>query len=240
MNVGILGCGQVGNSLKKVVAEKYPVYCRDLTFDEIGDKKIDVLHICIPYSDKFVEATVKTIKELKPKLVLIEATVKVGTTRKIAGQVDCKIAHSFIRGLHPNLEAGIKTFMKMVGGIDAGATRAASEYYESLGIRTISCKKSEETEAAKLWSTTYYAFCIVFQKEVYKYCQENGLDFDDVYTAANNFYNWGYEQLGRLDVIRPVLTQVDGKIGGHCLIDNCRILGDNPIPEFVLKQNEKY
>ena len=239
MNVAILGCGQVGSSLKKVVAEKYPVYCRDLSFDEIGDKKIDILHICIPYSDKFVETVVKAIKELKPKLVLIEATVKVGTTREIAEQVGCQTAHSFIRGLHPNLEAGIKTFMKMVGGIDAGATRAAGEYYESLGIRTISCKKPEETEAAKLWSTTYYALCIVFQKEVHKYCQERWLDFHTVYTLANRTYNRGYEKLGLPDFVRPILKQVDGKIGGHCLTSNCKILGGD-VADFILEKNDEY
>ena len=239
MTIGILGCGEVGGSLKKVVAEKYPVYCRDLGLDEIGDRKIDVLHICIPYSDKFVDVVVETIKELKPGLVLIEATVKVGTTREIAGKVECKIAHSFIRGIHPNLDKGIKTFTKMVGGINVESAEEANDYYQSLGLKTHCCVKPEESEAAKLWSTTYYALCIVLQKEVYKYCQEHDLDFGAVYEKSNFAYNWGYDRLGLPDFVRPVLKQVDGKIGGHCLISNCGILGGD-VADFILEKNDEY
>lgn len=243
MNVGILGLGEIGKAFKEVIAEKYPVYGRDLGYDEIGDKKVDILHVCIPYSDNFVKIVVREIQDLKPRLVIIESTVAVGATRRIANQVKCLIAHSFVRGIHPNLAEGIKTFVKMIGGMDKESAEEADKHFRILGIKSFHFIPPEISEAAKLWDTTYYAWNIIFQKEVWKYCQKNGLDFEIVYDYANRTYNEGYTKLGHPEFIRPVLGQVNGPIGGHCLIPNATILeakSGNPITKFILNRNKTY
>jgi len=243
MKVGILGVGEVGGSVKKVVAKKHSVYGRDLAFDELKGKKIDVLHVCIPYSANFVRVVVASVKELKPKLVLIESSVVVGTTRKISQKTDCLMVHSFIRGIHPNLDKGIKIFTKLVGGVNKKSMLAADKYYRGLGIKTIPFVGPENSEAAKLWSTTYYSFCVIFQKELWQYCQKHGLDFKLVYDLANRTYNEGYQKLGKLDFTRMVLKHMPGPIGGHCLIPNCKLIekeSSNPITKFILKKNKEY
>ena len=41
-----------------------------------------------------------------------------------------------------------------------------------------------------------------------------------VYTWANETYNQGYKELGKENVIRPVLFPPKGEIGGHCVVPN--------------------
>ena len=80
---------------------------------------------------------------------------------------------------------------------------------------------------------------IVFEKAVKAYCDEHGLNFDLVYTAANRSYNEGYLDLGMWHVQRPVLKDFPGKIGGHCVIPNAKLLGGD-IAEFILGKDDTY
>jgi UDP-N-acetyl-D-mannosaminuronate dehydrogenase len=144
--------------------------------------------------------------------------------------------HSPIRGVHPHLAEGICTFEKYFGGERAVE---AADLFASLGINCITTDKAENTEAMKLWDTTYYGWNIVFEKAVHAYCEEHRLDFDIVYTHANRGYNSGYADLGMDNVQRPVLKHYPGKIGGHCVIPNAKLLGGE-IADFILDSDEKY
>ena len=57
-----------------------------------------------------------------------------------------------------------------------------------------------------------------------KLCDQIGADFDEAVTDFNETYNSGYDQLGKKNVIRPVLFPPDGPIGGHCVIPNAKLL----------------
>jgi hypothetical protein len=65
---------------------------------------------------------------------------------------------------------------------------------------------------------------ILLNKEIRDYCNKHGVDFNIVYTEFNRTYNEGYEELGRKEVARPYLKYVDGKIGGHCVYQNSKLL----------------
>jgi hypothetical protein len=80
---------------------------------------------------------------------------------------------------------------------------------------------------------------VVFQKEVKRICNEYKLDFNEVYTIPNNDYNEAYKKLGMGYVTRPVLKDMPGPIGGHCLIPNCEILEDW-LTETIKKRNKNY
>ncbi len=95
------------------------------------------------------------------------------------------------------------------------------------------------SEALKLWDTTQYGWMIVLNKEIKKWCDENGLDFEVIYTEANKSYNEGYQKLGRPEVMRPYLKYMSGKVGGHCIVPNCRLL-NSEIAKFILKKNRSY
>jgi hypothetical protein len=190
----------------------------------------DVMHICIPYNENF-DLAVRQYKDqflAEEGLLIIHSTVEVGTSAKHGA------VHSPIRGVHPNLVAGIRTFEKYFGGPRA---EEAAAIFRDLNITCVCTDKAENTEALKLWDTTYYGWNIVFEKAVHAYCQEHQLDFDLVYRQANESYNRGFTMLGMSHVVRPVMKDIEGKIGGHCVISNARIL-KGPIADFILQQNQ--
>lgn len=228
----IVGLGEVGSAIYSVIGEKHNVRGIDVDPKIEPSKEYDVLHICFPYSPKF-ERYVKEYQETYLRdggLTIIHSTVPVGTSRR------CGAVHSPVRGVHPHLAEGVKTFVKYFGGERANE---AARYFVDVCDKCISCDSPETTEAIKLWDTTYYGWNIVFMKELHKWCEKMGLDFDSIYKMANQDYNLGYARLGRQEVIRPVLTFMPGKIGGHCVIQNCEIL-ESPIADYILKANETY
>jgi UDP-N-acetyl-D-mannosaminuronate dehydrogenase len=228
--IGILGYGEVGQALAKFYRKPK---IKDLKRND-GLKGVEVLHICLPWSKNFIKISKKAISEIKPKLTIIHSTVAMGTTKKIGGMT----VHSPIRGIHPELYKGIKTFVKYIGADDKKAGELAKKHLESLGIKTKVFMPSAVTEVLKLWDTTQFAWMIVLNKEIKKWCDKKGLDFRAIYSEANKTYNEGYQKLGKPEVVRPYLKYMPGKIGGHCIIPNCHLL-DSEIAKLILKENKK-
>lgn len=204
----VIGLGEVGSAVQKVLE------CPGI---DKGDTipKADIIHVCIPYSDKFVDIVKDYQEKTGAKLTVIHSTVAVGTSDKLGA------VHSMIRGVHPNLEQGIRTFVKFFGGEKA---KEASQLFLEKGVKVKIVKDARTAEATKLWSTEQYRRAILLNKEIYKWCQDNDVDFNDVYTEANKTYNAGYTELGRTEVMKPVLKYMEGPILGHCVEPNHKIL----------------
>lgn len=226
----IIGGGEVGKALLEILLPNYETKLRDIS--DTTEGRFDVLHIAYPHAENFIEITKKYIDEYKPTLVIIHSTVPVGTARAIG---DIAVS-SPIRGTHPNLAEGIRIFVKYFGGPKA---KEATDMFTSIGIPTRVFEKAETTELAKLLDTAYYAWNIIFAKEVKRVCEQMNLDFDEVYTIPNEDYNEGYKKLGKQNVIRPVLKSTPGPIGGHCVIPNAELLGDW-LTEIIKERNKKY
>lgn len=241
-HVGIVGMGEVGRAIQKLTRQHYKVFTKDLDHDTLTDEKIDLLHICIPYSSIFVEHVSTIIDQVSPACTLINSTIIPGTTRKVFKRTHTPIAHTPIMGVHPNLAKYQKVFTKVIGPINQTAWNIAKQHWQKLGAPQIICFDSpEETELAKLLSTTYYGWNIMFNKEVKKLCNTAGCNFDHVYTKFNTIYNQGYAKT-KPNVIRPVLDYVPGPIGGHCIISNAQLLEKelpNPITKAILSSNRK-
>ena len=209
----IVGYGEVGKSLHKVIGEAY-IY--DLKKTTWAFELIDVIHICIPYSKSFEKEIEFYKSSVEKPLIIVHSTVPLGTCDKLG------VVHSPIFGVHPHLAKGIKEFVKYFGGKDA---KKASLIFKKLGLKTKVYKEARTTEALKLWCTTQYGRQIMLEKEIYAWCQKNKVDFNAVYTNHNKEYNRGYIKLGRPEVVRPWLKHVDGPIGGHCVLPNAKLLG---------------
>jgi len=214
--IGILGYGEVGQAVAKFY--KNPKI-KDLKRDD-GLIGIEILHICIPWSDNFVAVAKRAIKEIKPKLAIIHSTVAPGTTKKIGGMV----VHSPVRGVHPRLYEGVKSFIKYIGADNKKARVMAKEHLESLGIKTKVFQPSTTTEIGKLLSTSYYGVCIAWHGEMKKICDKFGIDFEKAVTDFNKTYNEGYKKLGKANVVRPILYPPKQGIKGHCVAQNAEIL----------------
>ncbi len=226
----IIGKGEVGSALFEILSSHYESKIRDKGNSREGH--FDVLHIAYPYVENFIETTKRYIQEYAPSLVVIHSTVPVGTAQAIGDRA----VSSPIRGTHPNLVEGIKRFVKYFGGPKA---KEAAKIFQDIGVQIKTFEKAETTELAKLLDTTYYAWNIIFAKEVKRICEKMNLDFDEVYTIPNRDYNEGYKKLGKPNVIRPVLQPAPGPIGGHCIIPNAELLNDW-LTETIKERNKKY
>jgi UDP-N-acetyl-D-mannosaminuronate dehydrogenase len=255
MKIGILGYGEIGKAIEKLYISASNLELRlswlsikDINFDE-GIRHCDYLHVCIPYSDDFVDQVCECIEQKNPKNVIIHSTVQVGTTRNImkkSGLIN--ICHAPVRGVHPCLHRGLRTF-PMYLGYDKTQHDTSEFIYETkilfdgLNVKTKIVDKFETSELAKLASTSYYGMCIAFHAEINSLCDEMGLSFEEVMTEWNKQYNEGYTKLGMDHVVRPVLSPPDKKIGGHCIIPNAKLLKDfyyrtmqtKELPDFILK-----
>lgn len=217
----VIGLGEVGKAVQAVLE------CDGIDKDQgiANDPGYDMVHICFPYSDFFVETVMQYVHQYVPKYVVVHSTVPLGTCDE-HGWI-----HSPVRGVHPFLEKGIRTFTKYFGGVNADV--AAHEFHER-DITTLTTTKAKDTEALKLWDTTQYGIMIILEKEIYAYCKRYGLDFDLVYANANKTYNEGYTALGRPEVVRPYLAQHDGPIGGHCVMPNARIMRNQEAGHYMV------
>ncbi|MCM8787746.1 MAG: hypothetical protein NC935_06830 [Candidatus Omnitrophica bacterium] len=216
--IGILGYGEVGQAIAKFYQNPK---IKDLNRND-GLRGVEILHVCIPWDKNFVRIVKKEIKKIKPKLTIIHSTVAPGTTKKIGGLV----VHSPIRGVHPHLYEGIKTFIKYIGTDNKKAGEMAKEHLESLGIKTKVFFPSIITEIGKLLDTTYYGLCIAWHGEMKKLCDKFKIDFEKAVTDFNKTYNDGYKKLGKSNILRPILypPQKTKGITGHCIIPNAKIL----------------
>jgi hypothetical protein len=220
IKIGILGFGEVGQAMAKFYQNPL---IKDLKRDD-GLEGVEILNICIPWNDKFIEIAIKEIIKIKPKLVIVHSTVAPGTIKEIADRTKSSVVHSPVRGVHPHLFEGIKTFVKYIGADNKKAGEMAKKHLERLGIKTRLFYPSKTTELGKLFDTTYYGLCIAWHGEMKKICDREKVDFEKAAVDFNRTYNEGYEKLGKSNVIRPVLYFPKGGIGGHCIIPNARIL----------------
>lgn len=217
--------GEVGKSLQEVLQ------CdgRDLK-PLVGH--YDIIHICIPYSNIFIDVVNQYQKLYSPRITVIHSTVPVGTSRKLGA------VHSPIHGIHPNLAPAIKTFIKYIGAVNQDDAETVFRLYQKAQIKGLIVKNPETSELSKLGCTTRHGLAIIEQKLFKKMCDNHGADFNEAYTMWNRFYGIGYEELGNPYIRRAIVKDMSGKIGGHCILPNCKHLG-GPIADFILTQNEK-
>ena len=152
------------------------------------------------------------------------------------------VVHSPVRGIHPYLHSGIRTFVNYIGADNGKVGSLAEKHLKSLGIKTKVFMPSITTEMAKLFSTSYYGVCIAWHGEMKKICDKAGINFKDAVTDFNTTYNDGYAKLGKKNVIRPVLSPPENGIGGHCVASNAKILKKyfkSEALELILKYDPK-
>jgi len=243
MQVIIIGIGEVGKSISKIIKNKHKVIEIDKNPVKVS-KKVNVCHICYPYSEKFINITVNYIKKYNPDLTIIESTVPPKTTEQIFKKTKKSIVHSPIRGVHPNLVKYIRYGIKYIGPVNKKSADLAEKYYKSVGIKTKVLKTPRETELGKLLSTNYYGLCITWHQEMKRICDKFNVDFNQAVKDFNKTYNELYKKYPhpnkKISVIRPNLFP--GKIGKHCVMPNAEILNKIYKSDFLdamIKSNKK-
>jgi UDP-N-acetyl-D-mannosaminuronate dehydrogenase len=212
-NVIVVGLGEVGKPLAKLLSLYHNVTEVDLAPVTVSAGCVDVMHICYPFEiPHFVTVTSDYIEHYKPELTVINSTIGIGTTRLIAERTRATVVHSPVRGKHAKMFDEIGSYTKFIGSITPDGGRVAAEHFQSAGIKTRILASPEATELAKLTETTYFGLLIAWAQEVERYCDATGQDYTDIISF--------YEEIKYL----PQVKFFPGIIGGHCVMPNIKIL----------------
>ena len=224
----VVGLGETGRPLFNVLKATYPdTFGYDLkeVIGEWDGEPVGVMNICLPYFDNFVEIVKEYQAKFRPVITIIHSTVPIGTTAQIPHAV-----HSPILGKHDNMEHSIRSFTKWIGG---NTPHIVSGYFNVTGMNTRCVYSSETTEALKLFCLAEYGMSIAFAQYKKDVCDKYGIDYENVLVWAEN-----YNDHVSPDLRRPLITPPNGKIGGHCVVQNTRHLNKqhpNPILDEILK-----
>jgi hypothetical protein len=208
MKTLIIGAGEIGSALLKVLAPRYETDIIDK--DEVSVIEPEIIHICFPYSWNFIDLVREYQERYNPKYTVIHSTVPPGVSRQLGA------VHSPVLGIHPQIERGIRTFKKFLSGENASDV---ADYFRRADLTVYIFDKQETTEAMKILDTTFYGVCLEYTKEVKRVCKELGIPFE-AWTIWTDNYNEGYRKLDHKEFTRPNLTPIMQKIGGHCVKPN--------------------
>lgn len=211
--VVVVGLGEVGKPLFELASRHHRTIGVDIEPPSGELEPVEILHVCYPFQIKdFVGETVRYIEMFKPRVTIINSTVAVGTTRRIAQRARAAVVNSPVRGKHARMFDELCAYTKFVGAAEPAEGRQAAEHFESMGLKTRVLSSPEATELAKLTETTYFGLMIAWAQEVERYCDHSEVAYEEVVS----FY----------DEIKffPTVKYFPGIIGGHCVMPNIEIL----------------
>jgi hypothetical protein len=227
----IVGFGEIGKAVKEAICPEALVFdISQPNYDKINGHRFEVMHICFPYSDNFVQFAQEYIDRWQPEHIAIWSTLPIGTTK----QVSDKAVHSFVEGRHPVLAKSIRLMPRWVGHNDQAEADFFKDYFESKRLKVRLVNNTDHTEALKLMSTTKYGINLVYTDYVKRIADDLGMDFE-LTKQLDKDYNQLYKELGMPQFQKFVLDAPNGAIGGHCVRENS-ILLNQQYPDMLLER----
>jgi UDP-N-acetyl-D-mannosaminuronic acid dehydrogenase len=199
---------------------------------DVGD--CDVYIIAVPTlirGDKpDIDAVKKVASELvnniQPgQLIVLQSTVPPGTTKRVMGKfvtrsgvtlnagVDYGLAYSPERTQAPQVLQDLRTYPKIIGGIDDKSAYILTLIYETFAPSIIKLSSIAAAELDKVIENTYRDVNIAFANELAQICDIYGVGVHEIIAAANS---------------QPYSHILDpGLVGGHCIpMDPYYIISD--------------
>jgi UDP-N-acetyl-D-mannosaminuronate dehydrogenase len=229
--VVVVGLGEVGKPLYELISRHHKTAGVDISPPPADIKGVDVLHICFPFQVKdFVGETARYAELFSPRLVIINSTVAVGTTRAVAERTGSSVAYSPVRGKHARMLQDLQRYTKFIGAMDKVCAEKAAAHFASLGLNAKILSSPEAAEIAKLTETTFFGLMIAWAQEVERYADQFGGSYDEIVSF--------YEEIGFF----PPVKYFPGVIGGHCVMPNIELLKrftDSEILDAIEHSNRK-
>ncbi len=229
----ICGLGEIGTPILKLISKSTPAVGYDINPKLINQKQFkkyqllqtSFLHICIPYTGKFISNTILLYKKFKPECIVIHSTIKPYTIRNLQKRLTIPIIYSATRGIHKRMLNDLKRYTKFYA-ITPNTTRvkwAASSYSKLMkkcGIKTKRMSNPLTLELAKIVvDTSYYGWLINYAQLSNLIAKEHNVDYDEMWSFADEIHKF----LGNRPKMFP------GFIGGHCVIPNLDLLSSNQL-----------
>ena len=218
----LFGVGAVGSAICELMElAKEPYTAIDVIKErckEFGPEgRVELLHICFSYDDKFIDNVEKLVGQLRPAEVVIHSTVKPHTCERIQKRVKSLVVYSPVRGVHERMLTDLKRYTKYYATVKQEPSLYKA-WLERVGLKGKSMSGPLALEYAKiLVDTTYYGWLIIYAQHTKDICDREGLNWDEV---------WEYsEEIHRFLGNRPKMYPGTG-IGGRCILENLDLLDD--------------
>jgi len=257
MNVIIIGMGEIGTAIEKLIKENIDCFITHLDKDpNKSDWSIiecfDIMHVCFPEHNcsQFVSSLTEYIKKIKSKLVVIHSTISIDTVEKLSLLKTVPIYHLPIRGTHGRIEKDMKKFPLYIGSVNQIDKKDVLKYLEKVfKIPIYQMDSAKETALSKLLSVVWYGMNICFVQGVKLMCERNNINFDQAYTEffASDVIGDKYyfnEKLKKIVANKLVPKPVfyPGYIAGKCVIQDVELLQNElqELSKFILESNERF
>ena len=239
----VVGLGEIGNPILKLLSKKNIVIGFDLDndlmdeikFEKYKNLKTSFLHIAIPVTDKFINNILKLYKKFLPECIVIHSTIKPGTTEKLQKKLSVPVIYSATRGIHKRMTHDLKRYTKFFV-ISANAPRnkwASSRYVKVMkdcGIKTKKMSRPETLELAKIiCDTSYLGWLVNYAQLSNLIAIEYNVNYDEMWSFSDEIHKF----LGNRPKMFP------GFIGGHCVIPNLDLIYNKNL-NIIKEMNDVY
>jgi UDP-glucose 6-dehydrogenase len=227
----VVGIGEVGGALAAILERGLKVLRHDIEPREFKEP-IGIMHLCFPFirREPFERTAISYIERFKPGLTIINSTVIPGTTCAVARAANAPVVFSPVRGKHIRMVEDLLRYTKFIASSDPTAGAQAEVHFQAAGIKTQRVAKVETLELAKLAETAYFGLLITYAQELSRWASRVGGDYDE----AISFFE-------ESDFL-PRVRYSPGFIGGHCVIENVKLLQQvvsSGLLEAMLRSNQR-
>jgi len=228
-----MGLGEIGKPIFKLLSIKNNVVGYDINpklmnkkkFEKLQNEKTNFLHVCFPFSKKFIKHVVDATKKFSPQCVVIHSTVSPYTTQKIQKKLSIPVIYSATRGIHKRMINDLKRYSKFFA-LEPGVPNerwAAKNYSKTLkkcGVKPIRMSNPLTLEIAKIvCDTSYYGWLINYAQLSNMIAIQHKIDFDEMWSFSDEIHQY----LGNRPKMFP------GIIGGHCVIPNLELIQNDTL-----------
>ena len=116
----VAGLGEIGIPILKLISKNENAIGFDLDKKLMNLKKFQryqntdtlFLHICIPFSKKFITNVLKLTEKFDPEIVVIHSTISPHTTSTLQSKLKIPVIYSATRGIHKRMIYDLKRYTK--------------------------------------------------------------------------------------------------------------------------------
>ena len=229
----VVGLGEIGGPILKLILkaktavgyDTNPNLMNKSKFQKLENVKTTFLHICIPFTDNFINNVANLAQKFNPDGIVIHSTISPGTTKHLQTLLSIPVIYSATRGVHKRMLYDLKRYAKFYA-VEPNAPKAlwASSSYSKLmnrcGVETKQMSTPLTLELAKIVvDTSYYGWLITYAQLSNMIAIQNKVSYDEMWSFSDEIHKF----LGNRPKMFP------GFIGGHCVIPNLDLLKDDTL-----------
>ena len=239
----VCGLGEIGSPILQLVSRSIESVGYDVNPKLVDTNKLsrlesvptELLHIAIPYNNRFDTSVQNLVSMFKPQAVVIHSTISIGTTERLQKKLRIPVIYSATRGVHKRMMQDLRRYVKFYSVYawaprSAWAKRTFENRMRKAGVKVKLMSNPITLELAKIVvDTTYYGWLITYAQISNMIARKHNVDYDEMWSFADEIHKF----LGNRPKMFP------GFIGGHCVIENLDLIHHDTL-YLIKKLNNLY